>query len=711
MDKIRKTLNNTRGFTLIELSLAMVVFAVIGVGIYGVMVRTIQAERVGSSMAEAQQNARAALDIILRDLREAGYGDFQSNLLPVERASDYRATIVIDRDSDGVIEAGERITYFMDNNADDPIVAQTPNPDDYVLRRVVSDATDLLALPASGKGQVIAYGITQRTPGHQGWNVPLFTFTDLDGTSLASGATDVNGSQYGYTLADSTLGIGVVGNASQVRLVRVQVVAEASHKDPRSDKYRQVRVSGTVHPRNISLAGRGFFANATPITPPVAPPDTTGGLPDTTGTPEDTTVVQIPPVEDPIHLTSERILSLILRDIHEADSQEGSGVTEDHQHDWDILIGAKASNGKDLSVWYGGLPDRYSLGGIYNYQENWSGTSTYTILALASDNLDNGSDEFPDLVGGVEISDNTGGFQYWRNTGGDGEQGELSQSSVFYSNSSGRGQAIALADIDKDGDLDVVLGTRTGANSGKIEIWKNTPGSQGKGAIFVFVRSMIAAGEVNTLAIADFDDDGYADIAAGTRTTNSGNDGAIEIWLNKSRTGNAFDFQRSGTWTSGGQVLALAAGSMDDGGTVDLVAGTRTRKNAGEVELWLNNGTGKIVLGDEADADGEVLSLALGQIDYGNNSLDIVAGTKAKTVQVWFCDPAASPAAIVPTFESWSDANAGGQVTAVAIAKIEQTRDNPEKDLLNDIVVGTAVTEFSGEIVLYLNPYVWTLNP
>ena len=27
------------------------------------------------------------------------------------------------------------------------------------------------------------------------------------------------------------------------------------------------------------------------------------------------------------------------------------------------------------------------------------------------------------------------------------------------------------------------------------------------------------------------------------------------------------------------------------------------------------------------------------------------------------------------------------------------------------IVIGTGVTEFSGEIVLYLNPYVWTLNP
>jgi hypothetical protein len=116
--------------------------------------------------------------------------------------------------------------------------------------------------------------------------------------------------------------------------------------------------------------------------------------------------------------------------------------------------------------------------------------------------------------------------------------------------------------------------------------------------------------------------------------------------------------------------------------------------------------------GDSQLADDVVLSVAVGPIDYGNTSNDIVAGTAARSVQCWFCDrAAATPDKIIPSLESWADANAGGLVNAVSIVKVEATKDNADSDLLNDIVCGTAKTTTSGEIVIYLNPYVWTLNP
>jgi hypothetical protein len=107
-----------------------------------------------------------------------------------------------------------------------------------------------------------------------------------------------------------------------------------------------------------------------------------------------------------------------------------------------------------------------------------------------------------------------------------------------------------------------------------------------------------------------------------------------------------------------------------------------------------------------------VLSVAVGAIDYGNQSLDIVAGSDARSVECWFCDPEAATAAeIIPSNASWADANTGGAVNAVSIAKLEANRDDPAHDLLNDIVCGTAIDGASGAIVIYLNPYVWTLNP
>ncbi|HWN81620.1 MAG TPA: hypothetical protein VNM87_05970, partial [Candidatus Udaeobacter sp.] len=125
----------------------------------------------------------------------------------------------------------------------------------------------------------------------------------------------------------------------------------------------------------------------------------------------------------------------------------------------------------------------------------------------------------------------------------------------------------------------------------------------------------------------------------------------------------------------------------------------------------LNNGSGTLTSSDYAVADDIVLSVAVGQIDT-TASLDIVAGTNARSVQVWFCNSSAAQATgIIPTDESWADANTGGIVNAIAVRKIEASANNPSIDLLNDIVCGTAISATSGEIVIYLNPFVWTYNP
>lgn len=99
-------LGSERGFTLLEMMVALVVFALIGVAIYQVLVHTNQSEEVGSSVSEAQQNARAALDLILRDLRQAGYGIDNSTNVPIETASQYRVTFVLDQNDNGTVDPG-----------------------------------------------------------------------------------------------------------------------------------------------------------------------------------------------------------------------------------------------------------------------------------------------------------------------------------------------------------------------------------------------------------------------------------------------------------------------------------------------------------------------------------------------------------------------------------------------------------------------------
>jgi hypothetical protein len=129
------------------------------------------------------------------------------------------------------------------------------------------------------------------------------------------------------------------------------------------------------------------------------------------------------------------------------------------------------------------------------------------------------------------------------------------------------------------------------------------------------------------------------------------------------------------------------------------------------VDLWLGDGTGDLSARDQATTDEVVLSVAVGQIDL-DTGLDIACGTAARSVQAWFCVPDADqPDEIMPNLDSWGDANTGGIVNALAIRKIEAPADRSYLDPLSDIVCGTAISATSGEIVIYLNPFVWTYNP
>jgi hypothetical protein len=204
--------------------------------------------------------------------------------------------------------------------------------------------------------------------------------------------------------------------------------------------------------------------------------------------------------------------------------------------------------------------------------------------------------------------------------------------------------------------------------------------------------------------------DGHLDIAAGCKTGSSDKSGKIDVFI--SQPSHPGRFTKNFTVTSRGKVNTLAAGDINRDGRTDLVAGTKTNTKSGEVELWLNSDGTSLTLADYAAARGPVLCVALGKLDYGNDDVDIAAGNSEKSVQAWFCDGTASPVSgIVPTNESWSDAAAGGVVNAVCITKLECSQDSPGSDVLNDIVIGTAVSDTAGEIVVYLNPYISLLQP
>ena len=70
---------NRRGITLIELLVALVICGLVVAGIYRVFVAQSKAYTVQDQVVEVQQNIRSAMEILLRDLRMAGFDDDNLN--------------------------------------------------------------------------------------------------------------------------------------------------------------------------------------------------------------------------------------------------------------------------------------------------------------------------------------------------------------------------------------------------------------------------------------------------------------------------------------------------------------------------------------------------------------------------------------------------------------------------------------------------------
>jgi prepilin-type N-terminal cleavage/methylation domain-containing protein len=69
---------SNKGITLIELLIALVIGATIVAGIYRVFIAQTRAYTVQDQVVEVQQNIRSAMEILLRDIRMAGYDGSQT---------------------------------------------------------------------------------------------------------------------------------------------------------------------------------------------------------------------------------------------------------------------------------------------------------------------------------------------------------------------------------------------------------------------------------------------------------------------------------------------------------------------------------------------------------------------------------------------------------------------------------------------------------
>ena len=254
-----------------------------------------------------------------------------------------------------------------------------------------------------------------------------------------------------------------------------------------------------------------------------------------------------------------------------------------------------------------GVPDTINTGDtIYGYRSNldgylgeffklWTGeanpfssievASNLDLQALKPALADLDSDGDPDLV----IGNKSGLLYYFENTGTPGNPDfteRVSTTSPLDGLSVGSNSAPTFIDLDGDSDIDLIVGD----GHGNIAYFENTgtattPGfTQRSGAANPFVNIMM--GPWSTLALADLDGDGDSDLAVGT------NDGDIPYYENTGTELNPEFALRTGTSSPLNNIVAGSYNSpvfadVDNDDDFDLVVGNRD----GGILYFENTGT------------------------------------------------------------------------------------------------------------------------
>lgn len=246
------------GSTLVVITIAVLVSGLFVGSLYEIYAREETSAELGFELAEASQNARSGADLVARELRSAGYGINAAIQPSIVVGSQYRITFALDLNGNHRIDRGEIITYFLDPSTGDSLVTTSANPFDFVLRREVSADGDPMATPVSGQGEIVAYGLTQRSRDSiVSKDVPLFSYRDSNGDplELASGAqSDPVGVFFGKTISNADLGLPP-GAGSRVRTVMVSLVTETKQRNIESGRYDRVTVAASVEPRSVPYAG------------------------------------------------------------------------------------------------------------------------------------------------------------------------------------------------------------------------------------------------------------------------------------------------------------------------------------------------------------------------------------------------------------------------------------------------------------------------
>lgn len=262
------------------------------------------------------------------------------------------------------------------------------------------------------------------------------------------------------------------------------------------------------------------------------------------------------------------------------------------QHGFSALQFVDIDADNDLDLFYGDFfnPNLYffmnlgtaQVSDLTYFTENYLPVPTQGFNHTAFADLD--SDGDLDMVLGIAGAAEKNNLYYYRNDGQPSlASWELLDSNIIKSIDVGSSAVPTFGDLDNDGDFDMVIG----GSSGRLTYYENTGSASSPAFMFVTDSFKHVAVTLNSApALADWDNDGDLDLLIGTTQ------GRIEFWRN---TGSVSNFVpvRDSTQLAGIKVDQLATPwpvDLNNDSLLDLVVGEWDFNNRANLLLYENIG-------------------------------------------------------------------------------------------------------------------------
>lgn len=409
-----------------------------------------------------------------------------------------------------------------------------------------------------------------------------------------------------------------------------------------------------------------------------------------------------------ITLNASRVLSLAAADVIEADWQ--ANKTNLARADQDLLLGADAGGTDNVSVWFNRYASSPLFSASPTNPDGYTRMAPNSVMCMAVDTLDrNDNTARPDLVTGTKYT-TSGNFFVWFMQGSKSNEGFLpttySTGKNYKTADNGDVQAVVTLDCGGGARPDILVGTKSAtAGQGSLEVWLNndavTP-TFTRDETFTLVNGS-TLGEVTGMRLADLDNDGDRDLVVCTRTGDYS--GQLAMWENRGRTaGSRFVYRWSSTF-SGDAATALACMDANADGYVDVFMGTQRSTSTGRLWQYRNRGNWTFDLVRRVDALGFVQSL-VGADFGGDTGADLAVGYRTSTtgygggVRIHYLDTGLLPS----TGTDPSGGSVLNMVPALAAANFNYglNTTTPPFPYLMDLAAGLKSSATTGALVVFV---------